>query len=659
LITINNISLNNSDNKTFLIYKDTLEFKENHIYFIIGSSGIGKTSLVDFIASPFTDDPIKNGSIKLSENIGIKNTDYNIVNSHNFRAGKYVDFIRKSVAYIPQKTDSFHPSKPIIKQMYDFYSSALPAENQPLTKKIRKHFISKRGELDLLLNSLCKYAGWDDVLAGKDNDKEIQLIDKKDYIDADTSDIYNVIDKDIKKIYTDNLSTGQLQRLFILMGLIQFTVSDNPILIGDEFLVNFTYLEAEDVLKKIIEYFNIVKKKQKLAIFILHDLSFKFLASLNIDCPVSIIGVEEDKNFSDRNRKKEAVNCRKIITHEISASDFFSGNWKDNSGASFFENIKESYESKSLNKNQYNFDITVKDEKYRYDMALSQNNYDSYLKEIKEENLFKGNFNLELKKNCVTVITGFSGCGKSTLSKLYLDNNIPDKRTFRYFPDRALSSISEDSQISISDDLMLIYNYYNDLNSSDFFKDTFVNNELMNALGKIIGKAHFYKEKTTITDNDIKDFLNKKIYDLSGGEQQRYWFIRLLLDYSGDKANCKKPALFVLDESIASLDCNTKNEIIGFILQEVFSVEGASMLLISHDLRDISVIYQTLLEKAGKSDIEKIFEHYEMIDGNLFQVKENFTDYWNNLTNKKGNKYYSLRDKKMLNLKLKENSGEN
>ena len=135
-ITLKDIRLNNAKNKTYLAFDGLIEFKENTVYFIIGLSGIGKTSLVDFLTAPFTDDPIKNGSIHLSSDIALKSigegkpiTDLRVKNSFNLYSRQYVDFIRKSVALIPQKTDSFHPSKPIVKQMYEYYKMAYPNLN--------------------------------------------------------------------------------------------------------------------------------------------------------------------------------------------------------------------------------------------------------------------------------------------------------------------------------------------------------------------------------------------------------------------------------------------------------------------------------------------------------------------------------------------------
>jgi ABC-type glutathione transport system ATPase component len=637
MITLKNICLNNAKNKTYLKFEKQLTFHDNSIYFIIGLSGVGKTSIVDFITSPFTDDPIKNGEIILSEDIALKvpvlNKKINslkITNSSNLWSGLYVNFVRKSIAYIPQKTDSFHPSIPVAKQMYRYYKMVLPNKQKPSIL----HFNS-------LLEELSPYAGWDKISLGSEEEWSLSMQDKKGYIEEETNEYYKIIDKNNVKIYEDEFSTGQLQRLFILMGLIQFRVSDEnggAFLIGDEFLVNFTYPEASEVLKNIINFFRHEKKKHKTAIFILHDLSFDFLKLQHSD--IKLIGIENTNINNIKKGKYETEDCQKIIAHETVISDFFAGNkWKNDIEKQFFEKFKNSYEKQPLRKDECNLNIQITDNAELYDTITIKEEDCPY-----KEKLFKGEIKLPLYKNRVIVLTGFSGCGKSTLCRIYA-KKINNKSTFRYFPDKMMSSLSEDSQVRIRDDLLIMYNYYNHINSIDDCKEDIEN---------IINKVHFYGDNKEITDYKLDEFLNKKIYDLSGGQQQRYWLARLLFNWSKNKDN-KNPELLILDESIASLDCVTKNKIISVLLQEIFFGRGAAMFLISHDLRDISVIYQTLSQSAGPENIDNVFEHYEMFDGNLYKVKNNFMEYCENFNNERCNTYYSLRDNKEIRLRIRTN----
>jgi ABC-type dipeptide/oligopeptide/nickel transport system ATPase subunit len=650
MITLQKVLLKNAKNKIYLSFDGTINFNDDSIYFIIGRSGVGKTSLIDFMTSPFTDDPIKNGEIILSDDIALnskfsKNPINKLIigDSWNFWLNSYIKFIQKSAALIPQKTDSFHPSIPVVRQMYDYYKMALPAGVKPSMETFNK-----------LLVDLSPFAGWDKISVNPKDKNSLLINDKKEYIEESSGEIFTVIEKmEESKTYENEFSTGQLQRILILMGLIQFSVSDHPILIGDEFLVNFTYFEAGEVLKSVIEFFRQNnEKKHKVAVFILHDLSFDFLRTIEVNYPMEIIGVEKDLQYANNERQKtETSDAQKIITHQISVSDFFAENWEGNEGAEFFRQFKNSYESRPLTANECKFNIKIKNEKYQYDVKLDASSpYSGVYKKI----------NLEIKKNKFIVLTGFSGCGKSTLCTQYVNECIKNKRTFRYFPSRPLSFLSEDSQVSIRQDLSIMYNYYNRIIDPSQYKSE---------ISKMLNKVHFAKKTMTVKNLDA-EFLNKKIYDLSGGELQRYWLIRILFDYNGG-GDYINPELLILDESIASLDCITKNKIIALLLQEVLSEKEMTVLFVSHDLRDIGVIYKTLLENNGGKNIDDIFEHYEMFHKKsdnkkenqeyLWRVKTPFPEYCINLENNKPNIYESLNDKSIqYKLKLNTNpSGEN
>ena len=673
-ITIENIRLNNTENKTFLSFSDPITFEENTVYFVIGRSGVGKSSLVDFLANPFTNDPIKNGKITLGikpENGKQQFTIKNSFSSNPYSKKQYLDYMRKSLAYIPQKTDSFHPAIPVVDQMYRYYKMARPKTKTegPSWKEFKD-----------LLEQLSEKAGWTSVTVKEKEKcknrnrnrkcfccKTLLLEDNRYYIDDDTTNNYPIIEKKVEKKYQGEMSSGQLQRLLILMGLIQFTVSDHPLLIGDEFLVNFTYLEANNVLKKIIEYFFEQKeKKQKIAIFILHDLSFDCIKNIkkifNPDYKFKIIGIEdicERKTYNNTEAGKcqvfskfknvvsnlletETRKRQKLIGHEITVADFNEKNWQGNSGAKFFEDFKNSYEGLALKCKLF---IKHLENGYVHKLDIKRTYTDI------EEGLYKSDINLDIGKNRVIVLTGFSGVGKSVLLKLFMDKNIKmtRKKTFRYFPDRSLSSLSEDSQIQVNKDLMLMYNYYNKARTLKECKEK---------IGQIKEKAHFYRGKET-SDKDIDDFLNRKIYDFSGGELQRYWLVRLLMDYSAKNSDYIQPDLLILDESIASLDCITKDVLIADLLQEVFSDKDRNMtlFLVSHDLRDIGVIYKTLYDTLGNNAerrINDVFEHYEIINGKLHKViEDSFTTFKENIDSEEGNRYLSLCCNKELKLKLK------
>ncbi|MDR2447084.1 MAG: ATP-binding cassette domain-containing protein [Treponema sp.] len=667
MITVKNIRLNNAKNQTYLMFNDELAFKDNTIYFVIGKSGIGKTSLIDFFSSPFTDDPIKNGEIIISENIAPKSLSgkkaaISVTNSTGFHSHAYAEFVRKSIAYIPQKTDSFHPSIPVRKQMESYFKQALPKRNCKETMEHIVKYFQKRTEdkesFNALLQTLSACAGWDSVCADAPDNKTLILNDKKVYIDRKGGE-YPIIgrfnkegafatDENIRKVFERQLSSGQRQRMLILLGLLQFHVSDNPILLGDEFLVNFTYCEANDVLKNIITFFMREKKKHKTAIFILHDLSFDFLRKLPKKlpkgCSIRVTVVEKDETYQAG--KNDASDVQRITAQDMSLFGFF----KSRELREPFRSFRKSYNITALPQNECAIAPKFSDDVI-FDVDIQQSNLPKDDHTQESVCIYK-NIHFKIRKSRFIVLTGFSGCGKSTLCNQFLEYCVKDedKKTFRYVPSLLLSSLSEDSQVSIHQDLSIIYKYYHDvddmINEGGFLDAS--NKELREKLKAVLRDVHFYD--ADVTEETLDAFLARKIYDLSGGEQQRYWLARILFPFRLQK----QAGILALDESIASLDCLTKNKIISLLLHEVFSERGMSILLVSHDLRDIGVIYETLVQNVGRKRIDAVFEHYEMFNGTLYKVSTpSFSAYRKNLIEHKENRYRSLSDDKELFLKLK------
>jgi ABC-type Mn2+/Zn2+ transport system ATPase subunit len=238
----------------------------------------------------------------------------------------------------------------------------------------------------------------------------------------------------------------------------------------------------------------------------------------------------------------------------------------------------------------------------------------------------------------LNIIYGDNSCGKTTLCEQFIEECITDKKMFRYIPSRLLSSISENSQVSIKQDLLTIYHHYYGIEALD--------DQCKNSIKDVLKKARFDDADAF----DFDKFLNNKIYSLSGGQQQRYWFVRVLFDYQQQAKEHKNAELLILDESIASLDCITKNEIIAMLLQNVFAEQGMTILFVSHDLRDIDVIYKTLGASGVKT--ETIFEHYEMFDKNIYRVLTPFSAYRENLLEQQANRYQAVTGGKELCLKL-------
>ncbi len=93
----------------------------------------------------------------------------------------------------------------------------------------------------------------------------------------------------------------------------------------------------------------------------------------------------------------------------------------------------------------------------------------------------------------------------------------------------------------------------------------------------IVQKIRVMKNKNEVMNDTLKDLnlecvLDKKVFELSGGEQQRVAIAKLLL---------KDPDLILADEPTASLDENNQQLILNLMRQ--ICEQGKTIIIVSHD----------------------------------------------------------------------------
>jgi len=161
----------------------------------------------------------------------------------------------------------------------------------------------------------------------------------------------------------------------------------------------------------------------------------------------------------------------------------------------------------------------------------------------KEALLYKG-FSLELNKGEIKTIVGPSGSGKSTLFELIIGNLKPFTGSIT---SARISQVFQDPYSSFHNSYSLI-NQIEDVAS-------------LEGLETLLEEMNLDRE-----------LLDKKPFELSGGQLQRASIVRALL---------MKPELLLLDEPTSALDNVIQLDVMQLLLKHLDKV---GMLLITHEL---------------------------------------------------------------------------
>lgn len=165
----------------------------------------------------------------------------------------------------------------------------------------------------------------------------------------------------------------------------------------------------------------------------------------------------------------------------------------------------------------------------------------------KKEHPIYENFDLELKKGELVTIFGKSGSGKSTLFELITGNLKPLKGSIKKFD---LSMIFQDPYSSFHPTYTII----------EQIKDV-VHENFDDRLSTLLEKLSLNKE-----------FLDKKPFELSGGQLQRCSILRAIL---------MKPKLLLVDEPTSALDNIIAYDVMKLLIQ---FLDECGILLITHDM---------------------------------------------------------------------------
>ncbi len=177
-------------------------------------------------------------------------------------------------------------------------------------------------------------------------------------------------------------------------------------------------------------------------------------------------------------------------------------------------------------------------------------------------------FNLSVYENEMICIAGPSGCGKSTLMNIIGMFEQPDSGEVRFNGTQLPKADSRAGRKLMHDNIFYLFQNFALIES----ESVDYNLEIPMMGTKISRKEKQYRKKSALERVNLAGSLNKKIYHLSGGEQQRVAIARGYL---------KNYDLLLADEPTGSLDEKNRDEIISIL--KSFIDAGKTIVIVSHD----------------------------------------------------------------------------
>lgn len=196
------------------------------------------------------------------------------------------------------------------------------------------------------------------------------------------------------------------------------------------------------------------------------------------------------------------------------------------------------------------------------------------------------NVSFEIEEGEFVGIMGRSGCGKTTLLKAVGMLDKPDDGTI-YYKDKDTKDIyrAELARLRRTEIAFVFQDYY--LMDSLSIKENIM-------LPLILDEADVQESKKKCEEMAekfaITDLLDKKPYELSGGEKQRTAICRALI---------YNPDLILADEPTGNLD-SASSEVVIHTLEEINKKMGKTILLVTHDPIIASSCDRIIFLKDGK-----------------------------------------------------------
>lgn len=190
------------------------------------------------------------------------------------------------------------------------------------------------------------------------------------------------------------------------------------------------------------------------------------------------------------------------------------------------------------------------------------------IQKIYQDKVVFNQFSLEIKKGDFLCIAGPSGSGKSTLLNLIGMFEQPDHGTIELFGRPAPKISSRAGKELLRNKIFYIFQNYALIDD----KSIRYNMSIPLLYSRLKKEAKLQAMKAALESVGLSLPLDKRIYQLSGGEQQRVAIARAFLrDFE----------LILADEPTGSLDADNKKLIMD-ILKD-FQQNGKTIIIVSHD----------------------------------------------------------------------------
>jgi len=187
------------------------------------------------------------------------------------------------------------------------------------------------------------------------------------------------------------------------------------------------------------------------------------------------------------------------------------------------------------------------------------------------ENLILDNLSLKIEKNSMTSIIGESGCGKSTLMNILGFLDVFDSGVYKILEHKNINPHSKMAMLIRRETIGFLYQNYALIDQLSVYENLKIATKYNTKWTKQSDRVKM--EEILESVNLKKEYLGKKIYELSGGEQQRVAIARLII---------KPCSLILADEPTGSLDVKNKNMVLNLLCE--LNKMNKTIIIVTHDM---------------------------------------------------------------------------